>query len=166
MGEQVRRLVAKSASFHKLVAELHEDATSAGIASGDYGALFTFLRHNPLFSGTPEASVRRYARVACYVHPAILAQWPMKIARDDLMLLAAMPQEQQLSEYKAMAGVRSVLANRSRASGSAQSYARQVLVALRAGLSTSEIREVLELLTHTNAAEVLAALKEENHHAD
>jgi hypothetical protein len=164
MDDHISHGIAKSSGFHRFAASLHADAVAAGIVIVDYAALFEFLRAHPVLKKAGGlAGVRRYARVICYVDPGILAQWTLQIPRNGLLLLAGMPRAQQMREYQGMAGVRSALLHRARSGAASQSYARQALAQMRVGLSTSEIRELLEMLAHTNVAAVMAALKEENH---
>jgi hypothetical protein len=163
MDDRVSHRVARSAGFHRLVATLRADAVAAGVAVEDYAALLEYLSTHPLLGARGTVGVRRHARVICYVSPVILEQWSLRIARNDLLLLAGMPMAQQLREYQGMAGICSALANRARTGESTRAYARQALAQMQVGLSTSEIRELLELLAHTDTAAIVAALKEENH---
>jgi hypothetical protein len=155
------QLNAKSRGFHRICFEIYE---ASGLAESpitdEHARAACITQSAQTLLGLPlGGAVARYVRVVTYVLPAILAQWHLKISRDNLATLAALSAPKQLAEYRAMAATRNVLRNRD-SSGQGEAYARQALELMAVGLSNEEIHQLLDFLSKTDLLTLNQIFKE------
>lgn len=160
-----RPLNARSRGFHRICHEIAVAITQSGhglSTPDDYARAAQIMKTAQQMMGTQEqSSMSRYVRVVSFVAPEILAQWQLKIPRDDLITLASLPPEDQLAQYNAMAGRRNILRGRDAVQRDAsQVYARQALELMAAGLSNEEIGQLIDLLTKSNLSTMRRLFKE------